>query len=179
MKMTIRFIVISSLAFAILAAIGCTPEVAVKSDGTYKPTWESLSKHKVPGWFRDAKFGIYTHWGPVTVGAEDGPAGVQWYGRNMYMESSPTFEYHQKKYGDQNRVGYKDIVPLFKAEQFDAEAWAELFAAAGARFAGPVAIHHDNYAMWDSKYTQWDSMDQSPKRDFTAELEKAVRKRQL
>jgi len=143
----------------------------------YKPAWESLSKHEVPEWFRDAKFGIYTHWGPVTVGAEDGPGGVQWYGRNMYVEKSPTFDYHRKKYGDQNKVGYKDMVTMFKAEKFNAEDWAELFAAAGAKFAGPVAIHHDNYAMWDSKYTVWDSVDQSPNRDFTAELEKAIRKR--
>jgi alpha-L-fucosidase len=143
----------------------------------YAPDWDSLRRHTVPEWFRDAKFGIYTHWGPVTVGAEDGPGGVQWYGRNMYVEKSPTFAYHRRKYGHQQTFGYKDIVPLFKADRFDAEAWAELFAAAGARFAGPVAIHHDNYAMWDSKYTKWDSVDQGPKRDFTAELEKAIRRR--
>ncbi len=142
----------------------------------YESTWESLAKHTNPEWFRDAKFGIYTHWGPVTVGAEDGPGGVQWYGRNMYDPKSPTFEYHQKRFGDQNKVGYKDVIPLFNPKKFDADAWAELFAAAGAKFAGPVVIHHDNYAMWDSAFTEWDSMDQSPKRDFTAELEKAIRK---
>jgi len=147
--------------------------------GSYEPTWESLRKHQDPEWFRDAKFGIYTHWGPVTVGAEDGPGGVQWYGRNMYVESSPTFAYHRKKFGDQHTFGYKDVAVLFKAEKFDARAWAALFAEAGAKFAGPVAIHHDNYAMWDSKYTEWDSTDQSPKRDFTAELEKAIRGRGL
>ena len=147
------------------------------ADTPYQPKWESLQHHKIPDWFRDAKFGIYTHWGPVTVGAEDGPGGVQWYGRNMYVEKSPTFAYHRKKYGDQNEFGYKDIIPLFKAEKFNADKWAELFAQSGAKFAGPVVIHHDNYAMWDSKYTQWDSMDQNPKRDFTAELEQAIRKR--
>ena len=147
------------------------------ANAPYEPTWESLQRHQDPEWFRDAKFGIYTHWGPVTVGAENGPGGVQWYGRSMYLKNSPTFEYHRKKYGDQNAFGYKDIVPLFKAERFDAEAWAELFAEAGAKFAGPVAIHHDNYAMWDSKFTTWDSVDQGPKRDFTAELEKAIRQR--
>jgi alpha-L-fucosidase len=156
-----------------MTAAGSVP----RSNPAYEALWESLSKHEVPEWFRDAKFGIYTHWGPVTVGAEDGPAGVQWYGRSMYTPDSPTFEYHRKKYGDQNEVGYKDVVPLFKAEKFNAEAWAQLFAAAGAKFAGPVAIHHDNYAMWDSKFTEWDSMDQAPKRDFAAELEKAIRKR--
>jgi len=160
------------IVFAAVVAFG---DGTSAKDG-YESTWESLQRHEAPEWFRDAKFGIYTHWGPVTVGAEDGPDGVQWYGRNMYVRESPTFEYHRKKCGDPNRFGYKDIIPLFKAEKFDAEAWAELFAEAGAKFAGPVAIHHDNYAMWDSKHTRWDSMDQSPKRDFVAELERAVRK---
>jgi len=160
------------LVFTILSATG----ISGKAE-SYKPDWESLNKLPVPEWFKDAKFGIYTHWGPVTVGAEDGPGGVQWYGRNMYMTNSPTFEYHRRRFGDQHKVGYKDIVPLFKAEKFDAEAWAELFAAAGAKFAGPVVIHHDNFAMWDSALTEWDSMDKSPKRDFTGELEKAIRRR--
>ncbi len=144
----------------------------------YQSTWESVAQYdQAPEWFQDAKFGIYTHWGPVTVGAENGPSGVQWYGRSMYQKSGPTFKYHAEKYGDQNEVGYKDMIAKFNPQQFDAEAWAELFAASGARFAGPVAIHHDNYAMWDSAFTRWDSMDCPPKRDFTAELEKAVRKR--
>ena len=166
------------ICFAILYMLTIAPGAPeARSNPAYEPAWESLSQHKIPEWFRDAKFGIYTHWGPVTVGAEDGPAGVQWYGRNMYVPDSPTFEYHRKKYGNQNTFGYKDMVPLFKAEKFDAGQWAELFAAAGARFAGPVAIHHDNYAMWDSKFTEWDSVDQAPGRDFAAELEKAIRTR--
>ena len=105
---------------------------------------DTSAKSPLPSWLMDAKFGIYTHWGPVTVGAEDGPGGVQWYGRNMYVEKSPTFAYHRDKYGDQHQVGYKDMVPKFRPEKFDAEAWAELFAASGARFAGPVVIHHDD-----------------------------------
>lgn len=161
---------------AAASVLGCCADLA-GAEGVYEADWGSLKNHKTPEWFRDAKFGIYTHWGPVTVGAEDGPGGVQWYGRSMYDPQSPTSEYHRKKFGDQNKVGYKDIVPLFKAEKFDAAAWANLFAKAGAKFAGPVAIHHDNFAMWDSKYTEWDSMDKSPKRDFTGELEKAIRKR--
>ena len=162
----------------LLVTYGCASEDLFGTrKESYQPTWESLAKHKIPEWFKDAKFGIYTHWGPVTVGAEDGPGGVQWYGRNMYMPNSPTFEYHRKRFGEQNKVGYKDIVPEFRAEKFDAEQWAKLFAASGAKFAGPVAIHHDNFAMWDSAITEWDSMDKGPKRDITGELEKAFRKR--
>ncbi len=174
-----RFFVV--LMFLATALSGCAnaDSALTPIDRQYESTWESLAKHTDPEWFRDAKFGIYTHWGPVTFGAEDGPGGVQWYGRNMYVPDSPTFKYHRKRFGDQNKVGYKDIIPLFNPKKFDAETWAELFAAAGAKFAGPVVIHHDNYAMWDSAFTEWDSMDQSPKRDFTAELEKAIRKRNM
>ena len=172
--MTFKIFLYSAILCTLLVNTGCT-----MAQPKYEPAWESLSNHKDPEWFRDAKFGIYTHWGPVTVGAEDGPGGVQWYGRNMYIPDSPTFEFHRKRFGDQNKVGYKDIVPLFNPEKFDAEEWAELFAAAGAKFAGPVVIHHDNFAMWNSAFTEWDSMDKSPKRDFTAELEKEIRKRDM
>ncbi len=145
----------------------------------YQPTWESLKTHRDPEWFRDAKFGIYTHWGPVTVGSEDSPAGGQWYGHEMYDRASPVFAFHQKHFGDQKLVGYKDIIPKFKAEKFDAEAWADLFARSGAKFAGPVAVHHDNFAMWDSQVTPWNSVKMGPHRDITRELEKAIKGRGL
>jgi len=169
-----NFSALMFLVCVVMLSLSCS---VFQSQNTYKPDWESLKEHKIPEWFRDAKFGIYTHWGPVTVGAEDGPGGVQWYGQNMYVEKSPTFAYHRERFGDQNDVGYKDIIGLFKAENFDADEWAELFAAAGAKFAGPVAIHHDNFAMWDSAYTEWDSADKGPKRDITGELEKAITRR--
>jgi alpha-L-fucosidase len=97
----------------------------------YQPTWESLKKHVDPEWFRDAKLGIYTHWGPVTVGSEDMPSSGngrdgQWYGSQMYDSTNPTFEYHKKKFGDQSKVGYKDIIPLFTAKKFNADEWADL-----------------------------------------------------
>ena len=83
-----------------------------------------------------AKFGIYTHWGPVTVGCEDSPRGGQWYGKEMYEPGNPVFAYHKEKYGDQRTVGYKDMIPKFTADKFDPEKWADLFAKAGAKFAG-------------------------------------------
>ena len=143
----------------------------------YKPEWDSLSKHRDPEWFADAKFGIYTHWGPVTVGCED--SGGQWYGSEMYNPGSSVFKFHRERFGDQKTFGYKDVIPLFKAEKFDPEKWADLFARAGARFAGPVAVHHDNFAMWDSDVTPWNAVKMGPKRDITGELAKAYRKRGL
>jgi alpha-L-fucosidase len=144
--------------------------------GPFQPNWESLKAHQDPEWFRDAKFGIYTHWGPVTVGAENcSNVGAQWYGRNMYVTNNPVFKFHRETFGDQNQVGYKDIIPKFTAKKFNADEWADLFAKAGAKFAGPVAIHHDNFAMWDSQLTRWNSMNMGPHRDITGELAKAIR----
>ena len=141
----------------------------------YEPTWNSLSGYNVPEWFKDAKFGIYTHWGPYSVPG-CGPNGC-WYPHNMYREGTEQYEYHVKHYGGPEKFGYKDFIPMFTAEKFDADEWAELFKKAGAKFAGPVAEHHDGFAMWDSKYSEWDAMDKGPKRDIVGELEKAVKKR--
>lgn len=160
------------LAWAAAVAAG-----AVAAEGPYAPDWASLKAHQDPAWFADAKFGIYTHWGPVTVGCEDCPRGGQWYGSEMYKTSSPVFEFHRERFGDQGKVGYKDVIPRFTAEKFDAAAWADLFARSGARFAGPVAVHHDNFAMWDSAVTPWNSKRMGPKRDITGELGKAIRAR--
>ena len=168
--------------FAGLLQIALVP--ALCSEGTtttgpFSPTWDSLKTHRDPEWFRDAKLGIYTHWGPVTVGCEDCPKGGQWYGGEIYNPRNPVFAFHKQHFGDQTKVGYKDIIPLFKAEKFDAEAWADLFTQAGAKFAGPVAAHHDNFAMWNSAVTPWNSVKMGPHRDITGELEKALRKHGL
>ena len=133
----------------------------------YEYTWESVSKFPhAPEFFSDAKFGIYTHWGPVTVATDhpDSEGGVQWHGRSMYQEKNAAFKYHEEQFGPQNEFGYKDLTKLFTGEKFNANEWAQLFAHSGAKFAGPVAIHHDNYAMWDSEVTPWNSMDGSPQK---------------
>jgi alpha-L-fucosidase len=185
-KRTLRMLAVAVVAISPLAALHCQADDAALAaqlkiidqtiaKGPFQPEWDSLKAHQDPEWFRDAKFGIYTHWGPVTVGAEDGPSGGQWYGHSMYDTNSPTFKYHQKKYGDQHTVGYKDMVPKFTADKFNAEDWADLFAKAGAKFAGPVAVHHDNFTMWDSQLTRWNSVGMGPHRDITGELEKAIR----
>jgi alpha-L-fucosidase len=158
-----------------LLAVEPQPTGGQTPEGPFKPDWQSLKAHKDPEWFRDAKFGIYTHWGPVTVGCEDAPQGGEWYGREMYLTNDPIFAWHRQKFGDQHTFGYKDLIPRFQAPKFDAEKWAHLFASAGARFAGPVAVHHDNFAMWDSAVTPWNSLKMGPRRDITGELAKAYR----
>lgn len=175
------------------AILGAT--VSAASGDRYTADWESLAAHhESPKWFKDAKFGIYFHWGPYSVPA----FGNEHYPRTMYGHPSgkkpvqtkkskfkpaigfQTFrehEFHKETYGDPAEFEYHDLVPLFTAEHFSAEAWADLFYLSGAKFAGPVAEHHDGYAMWDSDLTPWNSADTGPERDITGELEKAIRKR--
>lgn len=142
-------------------------------DNVFTPTWRSLRTHNTPQWFRDAKFGIYTHWGPYSVPAF-GRNG-SWYPYNMYREGTPQHEHHVKTYGPPSTFGYKDFIPLFTGEKFDPEEWADLFKAAGARFAGPVGEHHDGFTMWDSQLTEWTAARMGPKRDVVGELERAIR----
>jgi len=142
----------------------------------YEPTWESLKRHQTPEWLQEGKFGIYTHWGPYSVPAFGGNA--TWYSHAMYMDpNSEARKHHEKMYGPLDKFGYKDYIPMFTAEKFDADEWAELFAKAGARFAGPVAEHHDGFAMWDTKWSKWNAAKMGPKRDIVGELAKAIKGR--
>jgi len=150
---------------------------AINASALYKADWESLGKYPVPEWFKDAKFGIYTHWGIYSV-----PAYItEWYPHGMYMKegfrNKDFWNYHRKHWGPQETFGYKDFIPLFTGENFNPDEWAELFEKAGAKFAGPCAVHHDGFLMWDSKLTEWDAADMGPKRDVVGELEKAIKKR--
>jgi len=150
-----------------------TPAAKPKA-AVLKPTWESLAKHnEAPDWFRDAKYGIYFHWGVYSVPA----FGSEWYPRNMHAKNRKEYKHHVETYGDPVTCGYDRFVPQFTAEKFDADEWAELFRKAGAKFAGPVAEHHDGFAMWASKLTPWNAKDMGPKRDITGEMAAAVRKR--
>ena len=159
---------------ALLALVACAPEKKkeeVKAP-KYTADFASLSNHnQQPDWFQDAKLGIYFHWGVYSVPA----FGNEWYPRRMHFEDDIAYKHHLTTYGDPSDFGYHDFVPMFKAENFNAEEWAALFKKAGARFAGPVAEHHDGYSMWASKKTPWNTMDTGPMRDITGELEKAIR----
>lgn len=148
----------------------------VVAAGPWKADLEGLRAHDAaPEWFRDAKFGIYFHWGVYSVPA----FGNEWYPRNMHRRGSAEAQHHAERWGDPAEFGYHDFVPLFTAEHFDADEWAELFESAGARFAGPVAEHHDGYAMWASEVTPWNCADTGPHRDLTGELAAALRARDI
>ena len=142
----------------------------------YTADWESLAQvNEEPEWFKDAKLGIYFHWGVYSVPA----FGTEWYPRWMHFEDRIEYAHHLENYGHPSEFGYHDFVPMFKAEHFDAAQWAELFQKAGARFAGPVAEHHDGFSMWDSEITPWNAMDRGPGKDITGELAKELRKRDM
>lgn len=137
-------------------------------NGKYKDTWDSLQQYRAPLWYEKAKFGIFIHWGIYSVPA----FGSEWYSRNMYIQGSKEYEHHLKTYGKHKDFGYKDFIPMFKAENFDAGEWVKLFKDAGAQYVIPVAEHHDGFQMYDSDLSVWNSMKMGPKRDVLGEITK-------
>ena len=156
--------------FLVCLLLGGT--LTLQAQTKYEPTWESLKQYKVPEWWKNTKFGIYFHWGPYSVPAYK----TEWYSHWMYEDGHPIRKHHESTYGPLWKFGYKDFIPMFKAEKFDADAWAELFKKAGAQFAGPVAEHSDGFAMWDSKLTPWNAVKMGPKRDIVRLMQQAVKK---
>jgi alpha-L-fucosidase len=145
------------------------PGVNIPS-GPTQLNWESVKANfQVPAWLQDGKFGIFIHWGLYSVPAYHN----EWYAKHMYNAFTT---WHREHFGTQDTFGYKDFIPLFKAEKFNAEEWAALFKESGARFVVPCGEHHDRFAMWDSKLTKWNAKQMGPKRDIIGELEKSVRK---
>src|SRR5215469_9838718 len=143
----------------------------VVSRGPFQASWESLEKYTVPDWYRDAKFGIFIHWGLYSVPA----FGSEWYPRDMYRPGSEEYVHHLGTYGPLDKFGYKDFIPMFKAERFDPNAWAALFKEAGAKYVVPVFEHHDGFAMYNSSLSDWTAAKMGPKRDLVGDLGKAVR----
>ncbi len=147
----------------------------VDQSGPFRPDWNSLAAYRVPAWYRDAKFGIFIHWGVYSVPA----FGNEWYPRNMYIQGTPEYKHQIANYGPESKFGYKDFIPMFKAEHFDPDAWVDLFSRAGARYIVPVAEHCDGFAMYDSGITRWNAAKMGPHRDIIGALEAATRKRGL
>lgn len=144
---------------------------------TYEPNWESLTKYSVPTWFKDAKLGIFIHWGVYAVPAFEN----EWYPRFMYLDEfidrkgANFFEHHVEHWGHPSEFGYKDFIPMFKAEKWDPEAWVALFEEAGAKYVVPVAEHHDGFPMYDCSFTNYNAAQMGPCRDIVAELGEATR----
>lgn len=133
--------------------------------------WEIVKK-QAPEWFRDAKFGLFFHWGPYSVPAYQN----EWYSRNMYGKGLEQNIYHEKTFGSLKEFGYKDFYPMMTGDQFDAKEWADLVVRSGAKYAGPVTEHADNFSMWDSKVNPVNSVNYGPKRDVVGECTKEFRK---
>ena len=137
--------------------------------GPFQGTAESLEKWEVPEWYRDAKFGIWAHWGPQSS-VEQG----DWYARNMYIQGSPQYKYHVATYGHPSKVGFKDLCPKWKAVEWDPDHLMGLYKAAGARYFMSMGVHHDNFDLWNSRYTKWNAAKMGPHRDVVGEWKKAA-----
>lgn len=145
----------------------------VVAEGPYGPDWESLMTAPVPDWFRQEKLGIFIHWGVYSVPAKFN----EWYSRNMYIQGGAEFDHHVQTYGPHSSFGYKDFIPMFRAEKFEPEYWLELFQRAGAGYIFPVAEHHDGFQMYDSGLSDWNAVKMGPHRDVLAELKAETQRR--
>ncbi len=161
---------------AALPSVGSaqTPGGPEIEPGPFQATRESLKAYRAPDWFRDAKFGIWAHWGPQSA-AEFG----DWYARNMYIEGHKQYKYHCEKYGHPSKFGFKDIIPTWKAERFNAEALMDLYKKAGAKYFVSMGVHHDNFDLWNSKLNKWNSVQMGPKKDIVGLFKAAAQKRGL
>jgi alpha-L-fucosidase len=148
-------------------------ELQIKK-GPFDPTFESLRTYECPEWFRDAKLGIWSHWGAQSV-----PMYGDWYARNMYCEGSDQYRYHIRHYGHPSRFGYKDLVQLWKAEKFDPDSLMDLYVDAGAKYFVAQAMHHDHFFNYDSKIHKWNSVNMGPKKDIVALWKAAAVKKGL
>lgn len=176
-----RFVVIIYSVMLSVCAFAQTDSIVYVSEadepmmqGKFKPEWESLRQYEVPEWFRNAKFGLWAHWGPQCVeGSGD------WMARGLYEEGSEAYKHHVANYGHPSEVGFKDILPLFKAERWNPDSLVALYKSIGARYFFVLGNHHDNFDLWDSKYQPWNSKNIGPKRDILAEWAAAAHKYDL
>ena len=173
-------ILLLSLLFSASIASAQTYQVPVSeadepmATGKFEPTWQSLENYEVPEWFRNVKFGIWAHWGPQCVeGSGD------WMARSLYMEGTNEYNRHVKNYGHPSEVGFKDIIPLFKAEKWDPDKLVGFYKKIGAQYFFALGNHHDNFDLWNSQYQPWNSVNMGPKKDILEGWAKAARKHGL
>ncbi len=162
------------LFFLVCSFIFSATAQNTETNQPFKPTEQSLKNYKYPEWFSDAKFGIWAHWGPQAV-----PRQGDWYARLMYQEGSADYKYHLAHYGPQSKFGYKDIIPLWKAQRWDPEKLMALYKKAGAKYFVSMGTHHDDFFLWNSKIHKWNAVNYGPHKDVVGIWEKAARKEGL
>jgi alpha-L-fucosidase len=166
----VKTVILSLTLFCITVSTTAQEANEPIASGIFEPTWQSLQQYKVPDWFRNAKFGIWAHWGPQCQ-----PEQGDWYARFMYAEGSREYKWSVENYGHPSEYGFKDVCNSWKAEKWDPEALVKLYKKAGARYFFAMANHHDNFDMWDSKYQPWNSSKIGPQKDIIDGWAKAAR----
>ena len=174
---------VSLLAFSAIAQI----DSLSIAKGKFKATDESLEQYQYPEWFRDAKFGIWSHWGPQAV-----PRMGDWYARKLYISNTwdsntksfsgapdPDYVYHLAHYGHPSVFGFKDIIPLWKAEKWNPDSLMKLYKKVGAKYFVSMGIHHDNFSLWNTKLNRWNAVNMGPHKDIVAIWQKAAQKEGL
>lgn len=167
----LRSLLLVTTIIIITGACSSKPE---ETTHKFEGTVESLRKYETADWFRNAKFGIYMHWGVYSV-VEQG----EWYPRKMYDKTKPEYKYHQEHYGHQSTFGYKDFIPMWKAENFNPDELVSLFKEAGAKYFSPCAVHHDNFDLWDSKHHKYNAVNMGPEKDLIGMFKEATLKQGL
>lgn len=189
-KLISSFAIIGIAVSTIISVTSCTQTAKAKNvdEEKYEADWESLKNYEAPEWYEDAKLGFWVHWGVYSVPGYRGDHASEWYGRWMYSQDGQsgkqnrgykTHQHHIDTYGDPSGFGYKDFIPQFKAEHFNAEEWADLCVDGGAKFFTMMAAHHDAFCLWDTKLSKWNSVNMGPKRNLVGEISTAVRERGL
>jgi alpha-L-fucosidase len=174
MKPTKITVLMLSCAFVSIAAGAQTNSFQFQlpiAKGRFAGTTNSLSDYSYPDWFRDAKFGIWAHWGPQAV-----PMEGDWYARKMYQQNQSDYTNHLERWGHPSTNGWKDIIPLWKAENWNPEKLIELYKKAGAKYFVSMGSHHDNFFLWNSKLHRWNAVQMGPHRDVVGEWQKAAKK---
>ncbi len=155
-------------ALGLLAGSFAVPRLS-RAATSFQPTRASLKEYQIPEWFRDAKFGIWAHWGPQSA-----PEAGDWYARNMYMQGSAQYKYHVATYGHPSKFGFKDVIPTWKGDKFDPDHLVGLYKKAGAKYFVSMGVHHDNFDLWNSKHTRWNSVNMGPHKDVVGMFRKAA-----
>jgi alpha-L-fucosidase len=163
-----------ALSISWFVGVGLQAAELPVTPGPFLPTMTSLTNYSCPDWFRDAKFGIWAHWGPQAV-----PMEGDWYARKIYQQGTPDYKDHLERYGHPSTNGWKDIIPLWKAEKWEPEKLMALYKKAGARYFVSMGVHHDDFFLWNSTLHKWNAVNYGPHRDVVGDWQKAAKEQGL